>query len=261
MRRNLSSALILEDDVDWDVRIRPQLQRFALSTQALTQPLAHNPQAFADPSYLNPTAAPADGIPDIPLDRLPKTIAPSDSPYGDNWDMLWLGHCAMEFPSLDNIPKGRVTFKDDDTVAEKRYLWSFSDPYQLKDYYPEHTRVTHHAQGGVCALGYAVSQRGARGLLKEVALKGVGDAYDILMRYYCDGLEGRRRYRCLTTQPGLFHHHRPVGSLSAQSDIGNHGDGYRDQPMTDAVRWSTRMNADVLLDGGNVFHDSFPNES
>jgi GR25 family glycosyltransferase involved in LPS biosynthesis len=35
VEQNLTSALILEDDADWDVRIKPQLRDFALSSQAL----------------------------------------------------------------------------------------------------------------------------------------------------------------------------------------------------------------------------------
>lgn len=64
---------------------------------------------------------------------------------------------------------------------------------------------------------------------------------------------------CLTSEPALFNHHRSAGPASAQSDIGDHGDEWRDHPITDMVRWSTRLNADVLIDGGEVFYDSFPN--
>lgn len=261
VKHNISSALILEDDVDWDVRIRHQLRDLALSTRALTQPLVNSPGKFADPTYANPADASTERGKDILFESLPRTVAPSTSPYGDNWDLLWLGHCAMEFPTPEDkvLPRGRVAQANDDTVAEKRYLWSFSDPYQWKDEYPEHTRVVHHAKAGVCALGYAVTQRGARGLLKEIALKDVSDAYDVLLRFFCEGMQGRRSYRCLTTQPGLIHHHRPAGSMSAQSDIGNHGDGYREEALSDAIRWSTRRNTDALLDGATVFYDSLPN--
>ena len=261
VRRNLSTALILEDDVDWDVRLKHELHDFALSTRALTQPLAASPDTYADPTFPAPRPDSPGVVPDLDFHELPATVAPTYSPYGDNWDMLWLGQCAMRFPEPHNpvIPKARVVRWDDETVPETRYLWSFTNPFQLIEDYPQHTRVVHHAQEGVCALGYAVSQHGAQRLLHEVALKDVSDAVDILMRFFCDGARGRKRHTCLTTQPGLFQHHRVAGPNRAASDIGDHGDGWREHGMTDMVRWSTRLNADAILDGATEFHDQYPN--
>ncbi|KAK1772469.1 Procollagen galactosyltransferase 1 [Phialemonium atrogriseum] len=260
VRRNLTSALILEDDVDWDVRIRKQLRDFALSTRVLTQPLVGSSGLYADSTYPNPSKDSPGTIADISFGRLPQTEQPKISPYGDGWDVLWVGHCGMHFPSAGNkaIPKGRVVHMNDETVAQKRHLWTFNIPFTLKEKYPQHTRVVHHTQEGVCSLGYAVSQKGARRLLNEVGLKDVSDAFDILLRFFCEGTKGRKYHNCLTVQPGLFHHHRPAGPLSASTDIGNYGDGFRAVSKTDMVRWSVRLNADVLLDGGSEFVDQYP---
>ncbi|TEA19046.1 Procollagen galactosyltransferase 1 [Colletotrichum sidae] len=260
VRRNLTSALILEDDVDWDIRLRQQLRDFALSAHALTQPLAETPSSYADPSYPIPNTKALAKSPDMHFDALPATVAPKISPYGDTWDLLWIGHCGMHFPFDDNknVPKGRVIHHSDVTVAPKRNLWTFNIPFTLKEKYPEHTRAVHHAQEGVCTLGYAVSQAGARKLLQDVALKDVGDPADILLRYFCEGTKGRRPHNCVTTQPALFHHHRPAGPNSAASDIGNHGEGFRETSMTDMVRWSVRLNADALLEGRTDFVDQYP---
>ncbi|KAL0933556.1 glycosyltransferase family 25 protein [Colletotrichum truncatum] len=197
VRRNLSSVLILEDDVDWDVRIRDQLRDFAVSTHALTQPL------YADPTYKNPTG---DGtFIDIPFHHLPATVPPRLSPYGDDWDLLWIGHCGMHFPfeNNKNVPRTRIIHTNEVTVAPKKNLWTFNIPFTLIEKYPEHTRAVHHAQEGVCTLGYAVSQKGARKLLQEVALKDVSDAYDILLRAFCEGSRGQKPHNCITTQPAL----------------------------------------------------------
>ncbi|KAF6805488.1 hypothetical protein CSOJ01_09487 [Colletotrichum sojae] len=237
--RNLTSVFILEDDVNWDIRLRYQLHDFALSTQALMQPLADAPFSFVDPTY--PISRMSEGspgrIPDIPFEHLPAIIPPRTSPYGDDWDLLWIGHCGMHFPFEDteNVPKARIIHANDVTVAPKD-LWTFNIPFTLKESYPEHTRAVHHAQEGVCTLGYAVSQQGARRLLHEVALKDVGDA------------------------PALFHHHRAAGPMSSMSDIGNHGDGFRETAMTDMVRWSVRLNADALLEGRTDFFDQYPDD-
>ncbi|OLN88165.1 hypothetical protein CCHL11_00366 [Colletotrichum chlorophyti] len=265
VRRNLSSALILEDDVDWDIRIRDQLHDFALSSQALIQPLSlpGAPLSYADPTYRNPSDEAPRKDHDIPFDHLPTTVPPDNSPYGDDWDLLWIGHCGMHFPfeNNKNVPQARVIHLDDVTVAPKKNLWTFNIPFTLKEKYPEHTRAVHHAQEGVCTLGYAVSQKGARKLLQEVALKDVSDAVDILLRFFCEGAKGRKPHNCITTQPALFHHHRPAGPLSSMSDIGNHGSGFREKSMTDMVRWSVRLNADALLDGRTDFVDQYPADS
>ncbi|CAH0017999.1 unnamed protein product [Clonostachys rhizophaga] len=260
VRRNLGSALILEDDADWDVRIRQQLYDMALSSQALIQPLAGTTNSFADKTYRPPPEGPPKGVPEFPINRLPKTVPATVTPYGDMWDLIWVGHCGMRMPPADSpVPRGRVVSVNDESVPEKRYLWSLAPPFTLKDEYPDHTRVVHHAQEGVCTLGYAVTQRGARALLQEVALKDVGDPVDILLRFYCEGGKGRRNHNCLAIQPALFNHHRTEGPRSAMSNIGSH-EGWQDKPSTDMTRWSVRLNVERLLDGQEMW-DQLPNQN
>ncbi|KAG6013765.1 hypothetical protein E4U43_007122 [Claviceps pusilla] len=266
VRRNLSSALILEDDVDWDVRIRQQLHDFALSSRALIQPLRRGhpghpgqPGRFADPTYPHPRDGSAGEASHLDFHSLPRTAEPSLTPYGDSWDVLWLGHCGMSFPFADNptMAKGRVVRLHDESVPPKKHLWSLNKPFGLVDEYPAHTRVVHHAQEGVCSLAYAVSRRGARAMLGELALKPATDGFDILLRFFCEGTGGRAKHECLTVNPTLFSHYRPVGPVAASSDIGDHGEGYRREAATDMIRLSTRLNAGVILRGSTDYVDQF----
>lgn len=252
----------MEDDADWDIRIRDQLQDFAAATKALTQPLMGS-STYADPTYPQPKD---DSIPTLDFHKLPHVAPPIQSPYGDNWDLLWLGHCGMNFPSTDrgsDIPRGRVVWEDN-TVPQRRYLWSLWQPDELKEQYPNHTRVVHHAQDPVCSLVYAVTQQAARQILYQLALKDLSTAYDIELNWFCEGREGRNAHRagCLTTQPALFQHHRPAGPKSHESDISLHGDGteWREAPHTNVLRWSVRMNAEELMDGGTTFNDQWPDQ-
>lgn len=263
VRRNLSSALIMEDDADWDISIKQQLYDFALSTQALTQPLLHQPSSYADPTFLNPAEAVSIDNHEILFSELPATLSPSQSPYGDDWDLLWLGHCGMLFswPGNPVLPKGRVIHLDDLTVPQKQYLYTVTNPFTLTDSYPHHTRAVHHVQDGVCTLGYAVSQRGARKLLHEVGLMDFERPFDIELSWFCTEDKGRNTHkRCLGIQPGIFQHHRAAGPVAASSDIGNHGDGYRKTGTTDMIRWSTILNAETLLNGGDSFWDQLPDK-
>ena len=126
---NISSALILEDDVDWDLRIRQQLQDFALATRALIQP----GQGSEGRTHFNVTipTGRSEGATRLVMlmhGNLPITITPSVSPYGDNWDVLHLGHCGTRSPALnvpkewretaDLLPEGHVIKLNDPTVPE-----------------------------------------------------------------------------------------------------------------------------------------------
>ena len=64
-----ASALIVEDDIDWDVSFKSQLNQFAQAARAV-QDVGLSPA-----NQLNDTSA-------------------SISPYGDHWDVLLLGTCA-----------------------------------------------------------------------------------------------------------------------------------------------------------------------
>ncbi|KXJ85394.1 hypothetical protein Micbo1qcDRAFT_154268 [Microdochium bolleyi] len=229
--RNISSALVLEDIVDWDVRIREQLRDFAQSAQALTGTLADRPN--------------------LRLEEIATIPQNASSPYGQDWDVLWLGHCGVRFVSLDDsvTPKGRVAHYNDETVAEKRFLWGMTQPIDLINDYPQHTRVVHYAREGKCSLAYAVSQRGARELLHMLESERIDlvGGFDQLLRVFCDRNRGRQPHICLSVSPALFQTHRPV-------------DRFRNQAVTDMVRWSVRLNAEALLNGASHMDDQYPNE-
>lgn len=252
----------MEDDIDWDVRIKDQLRDVALASRALIQPLRSQPGKYADPTYPNPVDGSPPKIPDMDFYSLPHTEMPKVSPYGDNWDVMWLGHCSMSFAFEDNdsMAKGRVVKLDDETAPPKSGLWSLNSPFSLVEDYPEHTRVIHHAQEGLCTLAYAISQRGARKMLRELALKPATDAFDFLLRFYCEGRHDRTKQECITVNPTLFSHYRGPGPLSASSDIGNHGDEFRTTSSTDMIRMSVRLNAEVILNGSTNYIDQYPDK-
>jgi hypothetical protein len=147
---------------------------------------------------------------------------------------------------------------DDITVPERQYLKTIYDVDCLKNEYPSHTRLTHHVSDMACSLGYAVSQAGARRLLYWLGLMEITTAFDLELRHFCEGSDGKPYHNCLTVQPGLFQHHRPAGNKTLESDISSHGTEYRDKPVTEMIRWSLRMNVEALLDGRTDLVDQFP---
>ncbi|KAG8529549.1 uncharacterized protein KY384_006186 [Bacidia gigantensis] len=85
-----STALIIEDDVDWDVSFKSQLVDYARHLQNLTAPVDSLTQLSSSSSV--------------------------QSPYGPAWDMLWLGTCA-------NPPAPNGTLWYDDLDGRRHALW------------------------------------------------------------------------------------------------------------------------------------------
>ncbi|KAK3722967.1 hypothetical protein LTR37_002112 [Vermiconidia calcicola] len=253
VEQNLASAFVLEDDVDWDIRVKSQMQDFAKASRLLLQPLPGTTDRFLDPSY--PSPSPGQKPQDFDITK-EVTQLPSSSPYGDlkYWDFLWVGHCGTQFPraSDKNTPLGRAIISNDETVPEPQNI---SDNPEMTKQYQAHTRVVSRAHGNVCTLAYGVSQAGARRFLYELGVNKMDKATDIMFQSVCDGSNGRRQGRCLTVQPQLFNHHRPVGSKSTFSDIQNHGNEYNEVAYTRNVRWSTRVNFPKLVNGETDYID------
>ena len=133
---NLSSALILEDDADWDVSLKTQLTRFALGSRHIL---------------------------DAPTSSEPL------SPYGDGWDMLWIGHCAQNKPTQ---PFSRFIIANDTTVRPANHgRWHLWTPEPTLTYDLPHngtTRVVYRSAGGMCSYAYALSYAGARKYISEL---------------------------------------------------------------------------------------------
>ncbi|KAH8813116.1 hypothetical protein F5884DRAFT_673012 [Xylogone sp. PMI_703] len=205
---NLSSALIMEDDVDWDIRIKEQMLDFARGSRALF---------------------------DIPI------TLPQNSPYGDDWDILWPGHCGEVLPKNDD----RVYVKyDDETVPPKAHQpWLKA----LKEY-PEGTRIMHKTGAPICTFAYAVSYKGAQKIMARLGILGGSLAYDNELAFFCQGeVLG---VKCVSVQPWLFVHHRGAGRVDKDSDIQNGDENeVREKGFSDQIVLSTRLNIEKLITG------------
>ena len=258
VEQNLTSALILEDDADWDLRIKTQMRNFAKASRLLVQPLPGTSNKFLDPTYPQPTKG--QEAQDFYIDK-ETTSEPSTSPYGDvdRWDLLWLGHCGTRFPQPGDkkSPLGRAVILNDETVPEPQHIDFQAGNRDLVKQYPAHTRVVSRTHNNLCTLGYGISQPGARRFLYELGVHRMDFSTDNSIARICDGAKGREIRTCLTVQPQLFQHHRPVGAKSTFSDISNHGDDYNEVAFTRNVRWSTRLNFPKLIDSETDYIDLF----
>lgn len=217
IENRLSSALIMEDDMDWDVNIKSQLAKFAPGARQI-----------ADTS-----SSPA-----------------PDSPYGSEWDVLWLGHCGEHFPEmvepkLDNADSRKYIIEDDPTVPGYDEIKGF-----IKwEEYPEHTRFVHRTGGPICTFAYALSYKGAQKVLYALSVDGLRGPFDNALSDLC-------RYRihganCVSVTPPYFLHHKSKGYMSGDSDIQGYGGGgeVREKGTTENIVFSARLNIEQLLKG------------
>jgi hypothetical protein len=86
IQANLDTALIIEDDVDWDVSIRSQMVRIAESVRNLS-----------------------------------KVDEAEPAPYGREWDVLWIGHCGEYWDD-----QMETIFYDDPTSCPHKYYFGWA---------------------------------------------------------------------------------------------------------------------------------------
>ncbi|KAI1875158.1 hypothetical protein JX265_004216 [Neoarthrinium moseri] len=273
--QGLESALIMEDDIDWDVRLKSQMRSFSTAVRAWLS--RTEPSAWSQ-GHKETAQEVADRV-TTPIPFFP-VADKNRSPYGSGWDVLWLGHCGTEFPSSHQSQR-RISIPDDTTVPAPRHLkphpFALNDP--LGELYPPHTRVVHASSGTVCTLAYAVSRRGAKRLQQQFGPAAFTKQWDLALGDWCDdGTESSEtgagpagdhagngedetgnRPLCLTVQPPIVNHYHAQGG---SSDILGQGGGYVRKVGSPYVRLSVRLNLARILRGWAVedLADQFPDE-
>lgn len=194
----IATALIMEDDMDWDVRLKSQLQQFATGAR------------YIQSTSFNATAS---------------ITTPPHSPYGNAWDLLWLGHCGEVFPETlpENHPTSstspaKFTLHPDATVPFPTHLTGFQNFSASPS-----TRWIHVTGAPICTFAYALSHAGAQKVLYDLSVDHLLGPFDNalanLCRYGRGEVEGGLGMRCVSVTPPLFFHHKPRGTGVGDSDI------------------------------------------
>lgn len=202
----------MEDDADWDTGLKDQLAMFAQGSQFVAG------------------------------------ISSSDkphSPYGDDWDMLWFGHCSSQFMPDD---ERRFIIENDITVPLPIHRVNFAfKPDMEGEGYDNSTRVIYRASDGVCLYAYALSNRGARKVLRSQAQMTKWAPIDIGIGRLC---RDNHDFKCIAAFPQLIDSHKGAGRLSRDSDIATFSpQEKRQKGYTFNIVHSTRLNIDHLLNG------------
>ena len=181
--QDYETALILEDDVDWDVRLKEQMLKIAPAVRG-----------FA-------------GVHDVSQN--------DQVPYGNGWDILWIGHCRETIDDSRGALAWQEFFDDTRPSSDNYTGWGKDDTWKLK----EGHRAVLWANEPLCTFAYAVSRRGAARIL-EWAGAGKGEAFDVKLMWGCKP-EGP--LRCVMVYPEVVHQYFPPESLEYHSavDLGN----------------------------------------
>ncbi|KAH7021354.1 uncharacterized protein B0I36DRAFT_354020 [Microdochium trichocladiopsis] len=140
------TAFILEDDVDFDIAIRDQMQL-----------ISDNVRTY--------TTTPGDNT----------------APYGSGWDVLWVGHCGSWI--FKEVLPDMHLFADATRIPTPAYAgWS---KRFLREFLAEGTRAVHHNHMSVCTFGYGVSARGAHRLIELASADNGAEAFDVSLSNHC----------------------------------------------------------------------------
>ncbi|MCJ1369198.1 hypothetical protein MMC20_000407 [Loxospora ochrophaea] len=222
VEQNLGSALILEDDADWDVNVKSQLADFARGSRYL---LGNS------------------------------TDAATFSPYGDGWDLLWVGLCHDGIPKKDGEDKRVFVIEGDETSVVHKKL-HMNNPEILENY-PEHSRIVHMVGGPICTFGYALSRTGAQKVLYALSVKELKGIFDNALSWWCTG--HTQDSKCISAQPTYFYQHRFAGGKGKSSDI-HPNDPPKQKGETWNIRYSARLNMEKLMLGQTDYEDSYPDD-
>lgn len=218
VQNGISSTLIFEDDADWDLGLRAQLIELAKGTRYILREQEHR----------------------------------SESPYGDDWDLLWTGHCGtVPAPWNDK----RFAIPHDPTVVPPLNVipgTANMSRYEIDG--ASNTRVFAQAFGGICTTSYAISLRGARKALYRLSMQPFNSPVDIGLKDLC--ADKSYGFKCVAPYPQIIGNYRPPGPHSSWSDIEGPDGLVEDRAQVWSVAFSTKLNIPRLLSGQTRFGNS-----
>ena len=135
LSHNISTALILESDADWDMRIHSIVRGLGPAVRALI---------------------------DWPFKASHHSQYPAITPYGDSWDIIWIGHCGSSNEAFGNVRKYEW---NDTSVPPPSDIYIFDVGLGSEQYTPG-TRALFQFQRTTCSTAYAISLDGARKLVQ-----------------------------------------------------------------------------------------------
>ncbi|KAM0714113.1 hypothetical protein Q7P37_011077 [Cladosporium fusiforme] len=231
------TALIFEDDVDWDIRLK-----------TIQVPLAQRAARSLGKS---------------------KSVDASVYPWGSpkDWDLLYLGHCGDYLNMLNrgvgvghhhpaDLEKLNHVLYEDPSMPNRTDLHPFTASFLTALTVPEQTRVLHHSVWPLCTFGYAITRYTAARLLEDLAppkedIHKHITAYDAAILTACRD----NHILCYTLQPELFHHMEGESLIAGEEKDPVHRPPV-DEAGLEQVKWRKETsNIGCGFWSGEFYHD------
>ena len=194
LKSSHDTALIIEDDVDWDTRLR--IQQMPQTAYAIRELLGSQRGGY----------------------------------WGDlrSWDVIWLGHCGDFFHASQGSDIAPIKSFSDSAMPNMTELhpWTRDFLHEIGANQNQQ-RLVHHSVNPLCTFAYAITRTAAERVLYDLTVKEPSRNHDRPCKAYdVRLLEGCRDegLRCITVNPELFHH-SDVSSEIAQMTENKHTDG------------------------------------
>ena len=224
VRDRLSTALLFEDDADWDISFKSQLELFAAGSRVLS--------------------------------TTPPTDKPH-SPYGDDWDLLWLGHCGIRRQPNDSQV---FVIDNDPAVPPPNHRGNFGGKPDMTSY-ANSTRIVFRCGGGLCVYAYALSFRGAQKMLLRQNTREGYAPFDLSLDNMC---RNDPDFYCLSVFPQIIDSHKAAGPHNRDSDLGDMSQvkEVRKKGYTFNIVRSVRLNVKQLImgRGGDELEPQWPDQ-
>ena len=221
VRERIQSAMIMEDDVDWDVMIKAQMTEFARGTRYL-QKSSHS----------------------------------SLSPYGDGWDILTMGHCGV-WNKIGEDQEYWVSHDDPTVVLPQTREWWRQPNLTPAALSGNRTRLVFSPYHLSCLASYAVSLNGAARIIYDQTILPNAQGIDSALGAICK----RQEYgfnSCLAAYPMITGVHRPAGDMCAESARRKITPGrIREVAQSDNLIYPVRLNLASLLRGETIVKAQF----
>ena len=224
----IQTALIMEDDADWDVMLKSQMLGIAQGARHIQQ-----------------------------------STNPKHSPYGDEWDAFFLGHCGTNnrINSNESVDQRYWVINNDPTVIPPQHNVGVRSPDQSPlaiSKMDNHTRIIFSPYKVTCLQAYGVTLSGATRILYDQAFRPHANVIDIAWSTMC---KYRRLRMPIAVHPPIMGQHRPPGDGSKDSDRTDHKNRPRSVGYSENVNFPVRLNLESLMDDKELVVSQYPGET
>jgi hypothetical protein len=224
IQEGISTALVIEDDADWDVMIKGQLTELAKGSQhIMNTPTPH-------------------------------------SPYGDGWWYIATGHCSVG--ANPNIDQPHWIVENDPTVPpdDQRSMFFFGPLVGPKQLAGPNKRLLFGLDRFMCTGSYAVSLAGAKRIIYDQEVELHGQTIDMAVSDLCKREGETSPPKCLGTYPALTGIYVAAGDAAKTSDR-TEEKGRVENPFAVRLVYSTRLNLGPLLKGETKIKSQWPDQT